>query len=83
MNAVGSNAAGCVRSKLSRLQITGFWAAWSGWTLDGMDFNFMLGSMIRRYGSPGIPVASTAVAFVAGLLIIPFAIETKEERLPD
>src|SRR6202521_4379573 len=25
------------RSKLSRGQITGFWAAWTGWTLDGMD----------------------------------------------
>src|SRR5882757_551182 len=25
------------RSKLSRNQITGFWAAWTGWTLDGMD----------------------------------------------
>src|ERR1700721_4171031 len=25
------------RSKLSRTQIGGFWAAWTGWTLDGMD----------------------------------------------
>jgi MFS family permease len=25
------------RSRLSRQQILGFWAAWSGWTLDGMD----------------------------------------------
>ena len=25
------------RSKLTRQQITGFWAAWTGWTLDGMD----------------------------------------------
>jgi MFS family permease len=25
------------RSKLSRQQITGFWGAWAGWTLDGMD----------------------------------------------
>jgi len=25
------------RSVLSRAQITGFWAAWTGWTLDGMD----------------------------------------------
>src|ERR1700723_3926307 len=24
-------------SKLSRSQITGFWAAWTGWTRDGMD----------------------------------------------
>lgn len=25
------------RSRLTRQQILGFWAAWSGWTLDGMD----------------------------------------------
>jgi MFS family permease len=25
------------RSKLTRQQITGFWGAWTGWTLDGMD----------------------------------------------
>src|ERR1700690_3710195 len=24
-------------TKLNRSQITGFWAAWAGWTLDGMD----------------------------------------------
>ncbi len=26
-----------IRTKLSRQQITGFWGAWGGWTLDGMD----------------------------------------------
>ena len=26
-----------IRTKLSRDQITGFWGAWAGWTLDGMD----------------------------------------------
>src|SRR6202050_1037522 len=30
-------AAAQPHTKLSRAQITGFWAAWSGWTLDGMD----------------------------------------------
>jgi MFS family permease len=25
------------RTKLTRQQIAGFWAAWAGWTLDGMD----------------------------------------------
>jgi len=25
------------RTKLNRSQITGFWGAWTGWTLDGMD----------------------------------------------
>src|ERR1035438_7868487 len=24
-------------TKLNRQQITGFWGAWAGWTLDGMD----------------------------------------------
>jgi MFS family permease len=51
--------------------------------LIGAGVNFMLASMIHSYGSLGIPVASTAVAFVAGLLIIPFALETKGERLPE
>jgi hypothetical protein len=26
-----------IRTKLNRQQIVGFWAAWFGWTLDGMD----------------------------------------------
>ncbi len=26
-----------IRTKLNRSQIVGFWAAWAGWTLDGMD----------------------------------------------
>ena len=51
--------------------------------LIGAGVNFMLGSMIHSYGSLGIPVATTAVAFLVGLLIIPFAMETKGERLPD
>jgi len=25
------------RTKLTHQQITGFWGAWAGWTLDGMD----------------------------------------------
>src|SRR5580693_3848719 len=32
-----TSTAAAPRSKLSRGQITGFWAAWTGWTLDGMD----------------------------------------------
>ena len=32
-----TQAAPATRTKLSRQQIVGFWAAWSGWTLDGMD----------------------------------------------
>jgi MFS family permease len=51
--------------------------------LIGAGVNFMLGSMIHSYGSLGIPVATTAAAFLVGLLIIPFAIETTGERLPE
>jgi MFS family permease len=51
--------------------------------LIGAGVNFMLGSMIHSYGSLGVPVATTAAAFILGLLIIPFAAETKGQRLPD
>jgi len=43
----------------------------------------MLASMIHSYGSLGIPVATTGFAFLIGLLIIPFAMETTGQRLPD
>jgi MFS family permease len=49
----------------------------------GAGVNFLLGSMIHSYGSLGVPVATTALAFVVGLLIIPFAMETKGLRLPE
>jgi MFS family permease len=51
--------------------------------LIGAGVNFMLGSMIHSYGSLGTPVGLTAVAFLLGLFIIPFALETKGQRLPD
>jgi MFS family permease len=51
--------------------------------LIGAGVNFLLGNAIHRYGSMGIPVATTALAFLLGLLIIPFATETKGLPLPD
>ncbi len=36
--AVADQVVNCVvRTKLSRQQVVGFWGAWAGWTLDGMD----------------------------------------------
>jgi MFS family permease len=49
----------------------------------GAGVNFLLGSMIHSYGSLGTPVAMTAVAFILGLFLIPFALETKGLRLPE
>ncbi len=49
----------------------------------GAGVNFLLGSMIHSYGSIGVPVAATAIAFVLGLLVIPFARETRGMPLPE
>lgn len=49
----------------------------------GAGVNFLLGSMIHSYGSIGVPVAATAIAFVLGLLVIPFAMETRGMPLPE
>ena len=45
--------------------------------------NFGLGMLVGRMGTVGAPVAYTAIAFAVGLLVIPFAIETKGKMLPD
>ena len=43
----------------------------------------MLGSAVLRMGTLGMPVALTALAFAVGILIVPFAVETKGDPLPD
>ena len=48
----------------------------------GVAMVFLVGAGIRSYGSLGVPVAITALAFVVGLLVLPAAKETKGEPLP-
>ena len=48
----------------------------------GVAMVFLVGAGIRSYGSLGVPVALTALAFVAGLLLLPAAEETKGKPLP-
>jgi MFS family permease len=43
---------------------------------------FAVGASVSRLGTLGTPVAFTALAFVAGLLILPLAEETKGKLLP-
>jgi MFS family permease len=50
--------------------------------LIGAGVNFLLGWAVQQYGSLGLPVACTAFAFVLGLAVVPFAVETKGEKLP-
>ena len=45
--------------------------------------NFAVGALVSRMGTLGKPVAFTAVAFGIGLLVIPFATETRGQVLPD
>jgi MFS family permease len=42
----------------------------------------IVGAGIAHYGSIGVPVALTSMAFVFGLLFVPFGIETKNQPLP-
>jgi len=48
----------------------------------GVAMVFLVGTGIARYGSLGVPVAITAVAFIIGLLVLPAARETRGEPLP-
>lgn len=49
----------------------------------GAGVNFGLAGAVAAMGTLGTPIAITAVAFAAGLLIIPFARETRGEVLPE
>jgi MFS family permease len=48
----------------------------------GAAITFLVGNGVQRYGSLGVPVALTALAFVVGLFLIPFAVETRGQPLP-
>ena len=48
----------------------------------GVAMVFLVGAGIQRYGSLGVPVAITALAFIIGLLVLPAAKETRGEPLP-
>ena len=49
----------------------------------GVAMVFLVGAGIARYGSLGVPVAATAIAFIIGLLVLPAALETRGKPLPE
>jgi MFS family permease len=49
----------------------------------GAGVNFALGAAVLRTGTLGTPIAWTGAAFLLGMFIIPFAVETKGEILPE
>lgn len=48
----------------------------------GAGITFLVGAGVQRYGSLGLPVALTSLAFAVGLLLIPFGVETRGQTLP-
>jgi MFS family permease len=48
----------------------------------GAGITFLVGAGVKHFGSIGTPVALTAIAFVVGLLLIPFGAETRGHPLP-
>jgi hypothetical protein len=48
----------------------------------GAGITFALFYGIRSYGSLGVPVAWTAIAFVLALVLLPWGVETKGKGLP-
>lgn len=49
----------------------------------GAGITFLVGAGVRHFGSLGIPVAITAIAFAIGLLLIPLGVETRGQPLPE
>jgi MFS family permease len=45
-------------------------------------FTFLVGTGIRHFGTLGVPVAMSSLAFVFGILLLPFGEETKGKGLP-
>jgi MFS family permease len=66
----------------TRVRATAFAFSTSIGRFLGAGVNFALGAIVLRMGTLGTPIAWTGAAFALGILIVPFAVETKGERLP-
>jgi MFS family permease len=67
-----------VRTKLSRQQIVGFWGAWAGWTLDGMDsviYALILSSALTELlPKSGYKATPANVGFAGSILFAVFLV---------
>jgi MFS family permease len=66
------------KPRLTRNQVRSFWAAWSGWTMDGMDsfiYSLVLVPALRDLlPKSGIPATTANVGFYGGLLFALFMV---------
>jgi MFS family permease len=66
----------------TRVRATAFAFCTSVGRFFGAIVNFGIGAMVLHMKTLGIPIALTAIAFLIGLAVIPFAPETKGQALP-
>jgi MFS family permease len=66
----------------TRVRATAFAFCTSIGRFFGAIVNFGIGAMVLHMKTLGVPIAMTAIAFVIGLAVIPFAPETKGHDLP-
>ena len=69
--------------RLTEARATAFAFCTSVGRFIGAGVNFALAGAVAAMGTLGTPIALTSIAFGVGLLIIPFARETRGEPLPD
>src|SRR6516164_10986670 len=64
--------------RLTRNQVRGFWAAWAGWALDGMDsflYALVLDPALRELlPRSGIPASAANIGYYGGLLFAIFLV---------
>jgi MFS family permease len=66
----------------TRVRATAFAFCTSIGRFFGAIVNFGIGAMVLHMKTLGVPIALTAIAFVIGLAVIPFAPETRGQDLP-
>ena len=67
----------------TRMRATAFAFVTSFGRFIGAGVNFAIAGLVNSMGTLGTPVALTAIAFGLGILIVPFARETRGEVLPE
>ena len=67
----------------TRVRATAFAFSTSVGRFVGAAVNFALAAAVLRAGSLGVPVALTGIAFGLGILVIPLAMETRGQQLPE
>src|SRR5438874_640338 len=73
-----STAPARIGTPLNRQQIVGFWAAWAGWMLDGMDsviYALVLGpALTELLPRSGIEATSANVGFIGSIMFALFLV---------